>query len=245
MKRCFVISPIGQEGTPIREHADDVFDFIIKPAMDECGIKPVRSDQMHEPGKISDHMFRAILNEDLCIALLTGFNPNVFYELGLGHALGKPAILITDSAEEVPFDVGALRIIVYDKNKPDWGEWLGEKIQTAIEEVLAAPADAVLPMFLIENNLASLQKTVRRKGQGMRKQKQSAPIQARPTQSLVPRMSIEDATKSTRDYLDSRAPVTFILSALEYYGFEKEIAQTIYKRALADKKANRSGEGDQ
>ena len=37
-KRCFVISPIGAEGSPTRQHADDVYDFIIKPALDACHI---------------------------------------------------------------------------------------------------------------------------------------------------------------------------------------------------------------
>jgi len=37
-KRCFVISPIGEEGSDVRKHADDVFDYLIEPAMKECGI---------------------------------------------------------------------------------------------------------------------------------------------------------------------------------------------------------------
>jgi len=46
-KKCFVISPIGQSGSEVREHADDVFDFIIKPAMAEVGIAVYRAD--HDP----------------------------------------------------------------------------------------------------------------------------------------------------------------------------------------------------
>ena len=84
--RCFIISPIGDEGSPEREHADDVFDFIIAPAMEECGIKAFRSDHLFESGKISDQMFRSIVQEDLCVAVLTGFNPNVFY--GARHRPG-------------------------------------------------------------------------------------------------------------------------------------------------------------
>jgi hypothetical protein len=53
MKRCFVISPIGAEGSTIREHADDVFDYIIKPAMEKCGIQAFRSDHLQEPGRIT------------------------------------------------------------------------------------------------------------------------------------------------------------------------------------------------
>lgn len=114
MKRCFVISPIGQEGTQIREHADDVFECIIKPAMDECGIEAWRSDQLHEPGKISDQMFRAILNDDLCIALLTGYNPNVFYELAVAQCAGRPVIVMAEKGLELPFDIHDLRCVYYD-----------------------------------------------------------------------------------------------------------------------------------
>src|SRR2546421_1480121 len=114
MKRCFIISPIGQEGTPIREHADDVFDYIIKPAMDECGIEAWRSDHLHEPGKISEQMFRAILNEDLCIALLTGYNPNVFYELAVAQCAGRPVIIMAEKGHSLPFDIQDLRCVYYD-----------------------------------------------------------------------------------------------------------------------------------
>jgi hypothetical protein len=52
-RRGFVISPIGMEGSHEREHADDVFHYIIKPALEECGIVPERADHFHEPGLIS------------------------------------------------------------------------------------------------------------------------------------------------------------------------------------------------
>ncbi len=114
MKRCFVISPIGEEGSEVRAHADDVFDYIIKPAMEECGIEAKRSDHMHEPGKISDQMFRAILNEDLCIALLTGYNPNVFYELAIAQCAARPVIILAEKGQELPFDIRDLRCVHYD-----------------------------------------------------------------------------------------------------------------------------------
>lgn len=78
-RKCFVISPIGAEGSEVREHADDVFDFIIRPAMDKCRIRAVRSDHLREPGKISDHMFSEILSDQLCVAVLTH-----------SHLCGKP-----------------------------------------------------------------------------------------------------------------------------------------------------------
>jgi len=88
----------------------------------------------------------------LILADLTGKNPNVFYELGLAHAITKPAILIAESIDDVPFDLRALRILEYDKNRPSWGEILQGNITNAIKETLKSPLDAVLPTFLSVNN---------------------------------------------------------------------------------------------
>ncbi len=114
MRRCFVISPIGTRDSEIREHADDVYDYIIKPAMDECEIEAVRSDHMREAGKITEQMFQEIFADDMCIALLTGHNPNVFYELAVAQAAAKPVLILIDRSEELPFDVQDLRCIIYD-----------------------------------------------------------------------------------------------------------------------------------
>jgi len=114
MKKCFVISPIGEEGTEVREHADDVFECIIEPAMDECGVECLRSDHLHEPGKITEQMYREIFNSDVCVAVLTGYNPNVFYELALAQASGKPVIVLILKGQDLPFDIRDLRCVEYD-----------------------------------------------------------------------------------------------------------------------------------
>jgi hypothetical protein len=49
----------------------------------------------------------------IIIGDLTTRNPNVFYEVGLAHAIGKKVILITQNMDDVPFDLRALRCIVY------------------------------------------------------------------------------------------------------------------------------------
>ncbi|HZU13049.1 MAG TPA: hypothetical protein VFB58_09435 [Chloroflexota bacterium] len=113
-RRAFVISPIGMEGSPVRQHADDVFDYIITPAMEECGIQAYRSDHMHDPGRISEQMFGSILHADLCIAVLTGHNPNVFYELAVAQSFGRPVIMLIQKGEVLPFDIHDLRCVQYD-----------------------------------------------------------------------------------------------------------------------------------
>ncbi len=113
-RRCFVISPIGAEGSAVREHADDVFDFIIKPAMDELGISVYRSDHTQQIGRITDQMFRSLLGEDLCIAVLTFHNPNVFYELAIAQAAARPVIILIEKGQTIPFDIHDLRAVEYD-----------------------------------------------------------------------------------------------------------------------------------
>ena len=105
MKEAFVISPIGMPESLERKHADDVFDFIIRPAMSCCGYAATRADQVTTPGRISDQIFRRILGSDLCIAVLTFGNPNVYYELAVAHAFNKATILLLAEGEHLPFDV--------------------------------------------------------------------------------------------------------------------------------------------
>jgi hypothetical protein len=113
-KRCFVISPIGESGSAVREHADDVFDFIIKPAMDELGIHAYRADQNQQIGRITEQMFNSIIEDDLCVAVLTFFNPNVFYELAVAQCAARPVIILIEKGHDIPFDVRDLRAVEYD-----------------------------------------------------------------------------------------------------------------------------------
>jgi hypothetical protein len=129
-RRCFVISPIGPEGSAVREHADEVFDFIVQPALDACGIEAFRSDHLREPGKISEQMFKAILNDDLCVAVLTGFNPNVFYELAVAQAAARPVVILLEKSQALPFDLQDLRCVAYDLRLRSYAE------RTYINEVI-------------------------------------------------------------------------------------------------------------
>jgi hypothetical protein len=74
----------------------------------------IRSDHLHEPGAISEQMFREIAQDDLCIAVLTGANPNVYYELAIAHALDRPVIIMLLKNQFLPFDIKDLRCVYYD-----------------------------------------------------------------------------------------------------------------------------------
>jgi hypothetical protein len=116
-KRCFVISPIGAAGSATRQHADRVLNSIIEPALKEHAIAPIRADRIRKPGKISEQMFEAIFSSDLCVAVLTGANPNVYYELAVAQSARKPVVILIDFKEKLPFDAGDFRSIKYDLTK--------------------------------------------------------------------------------------------------------------------------------
>ena len=119
-KFCFVISPIGAEGSEVRKHADTVFDCIIKPACESAGQDRTgtyyveRGDHKAAPGKITDQIYEDIMRADLIIAVLTGANPNVYYELAIAQSAAKPVILLMEKGFDAPFDIKDQRIIYYD-----------------------------------------------------------------------------------------------------------------------------------
>ncbi len=138
---CFTIMPFGG-------WMDDYYESIYIPAIEAAGLEARRADDLYRPSTIVHDIWDFTKRSKIVLADLTGKNPNVLYELGLAHAIAKPAVLVTETLDDVPFDLRALRIIEYDKNVPDWGTVLGENIETAIKEVLASPLKSVLPAFL-------------------------------------------------------------------------------------------------
>lgn len=103
---CFVISPIGDEKSEERRHADMVLHRIIEPAFSDIlpKCKVVRADKYSSPGSIPDRIVRSINESDICIADLSFLNSNVFYELGICHALRKVVVHMAKYGTKLPFD---------------------------------------------------------------------------------------------------------------------------------------------
>lgn len=141
---CFTIMPFGG-------WFDTYYESIYVPAIQAADLVARRADDLYRPSTIVHDIWEYTKSAKLVLADLSGKNANVFYELGLAHALAKPAVLVTESMDDVPFDLRGLRIIQYDKNESKWGDLLQHKITTAIKEVIASPLDAVLPAFLKVN----------------------------------------------------------------------------------------------
>jgi hypothetical protein len=129
---CFVVMPFN----PLFKTE---YEDIIQPAITELGLECVRGDEIYSQQRIMDDIWESIKSCRLVIAELTTRNPNVLYEIGLAHAIGKPVIIITRNADDVPFDLKDLRYLFYDTNNPFWGENLKEGIKSLISKVLESP----------------------------------------------------------------------------------------------------------
>jgi hypothetical protein len=103
---CFVIMPFSKEFT-------DLYEDHIKPLVNNLGFSSLRGDELFGTGIIIDDIWEHINRANFLIADVTGRSPNVFYELGLAHAIGKDVIILTRTMDDVPFDTKHIRHIVY------------------------------------------------------------------------------------------------------------------------------------
>ena len=110
-KTCFFITPIGEDNSDERQHADFIMSYIIEPAVKEFNLKVVRADKMGKSGMIGKQVVEHILKSRLVIADLSFHNPNVFYELCLRHATRLPTVQIIRSIDKIPFDLNQYRTI--------------------------------------------------------------------------------------------------------------------------------------
>lgn len=109
-----MISPIGDEGSEIRDNSDKLYNYIIKPVVEELGYEIRRSDNIPEPGIITTQIIHHVIDSELVIADLSNHNANVFYELAIRHATKKHYIQLIRRGGKIPFDVQNLRTIYYD-----------------------------------------------------------------------------------------------------------------------------------
>lgn len=134
MKYCFVVSPIGDEGSQTRDHADKLLKHIITPVCQACGFEVERVDQMNDFNSITQTIIEKLQSADLVIADISEHNPNVFYEMGYRKCTGKPIIHLKrkNENERIPFDVNTIRTFEYDLADLDSVADIKERLQQAI-----------------------------------------------------------------------------------------------------------------
>jgi tetratricopeptide (TPR) repeat protein len=114
---CFVLMPFGDKtdaaGKIIR--FDEIYKQIIQPAIADAGMTPIRADEELTRGIIHKPMYERLILCDFAVADLTTANANVFYELGIRHAVRPGStVLLFATGGRLPFDAAPLRSVPYD-----------------------------------------------------------------------------------------------------------------------------------
>jgi hypothetical protein len=137
-EQAFIIQQIGAKDSPERKRADEIYKFIVSPAVKEAGLEPYRADLDLTPGPIAPRMLSELISARIVIADLTGRNPNVFYELGITHSFARPLISIADSVSSLPFDTKDERVIILGEYVPTGLTYIqGEEAKTFLKASLA------------------------------------------------------------------------------------------------------------
>ena len=115
---CFVLMPFGKKtsGAGSSIDFDAVYRELVGPAINESGLESLRADEEMTGGIIHKPMFERLILCEYAVADLTTANANVFYELGLRHAVhvhGVQVLLFAEGGEQLPFDVRPLRAMPY------------------------------------------------------------------------------------------------------------------------------------
>jgi hypothetical protein len=116
--------------TPFNDNYRGIY-ITIKEVCSRLNLNCIRGDEEYIPNEIFPEMIKQIIKSRLIIANITGRNPNVMYELGVAHALGKPTIVVAQDFTDIPFDLNNKRIIIY-KNEIE----LQRRLETSITDML-------------------------------------------------------------------------------------------------------------
>jgi hypothetical protein len=144
--KSLVVEPYFGEPAPLRPALDlfvlmpfapamkPLYDDHISPVAARLGLSVARADDFFNITAIISDIWAAIASARVIVADCTGRNPNVFYEIGLAHAIGKPVVLITANSDDVPFDLRHLRYIQYDFT-PRGMEAFEQRLEASIRTV--------------------------------------------------------------------------------------------------------------
>lgn len=105
---AFVVMPFREEWS------DTVFREMIEPGIVDAHLACVRGDTIVRVGDLTQNVWGAMLHAGIVVADVSALNANVFYELGLAHALGKDTVILKQAGARVPADIGGAHYFEYD-----------------------------------------------------------------------------------------------------------------------------------
>jgi hypothetical protein len=122
---------------PFLKELKAVYDDHIRPTAQKMNLTVARGDDFFTAKSVMSDIWNAMNASRLVIADCTGRNPNVFYEMGMAHTLGKPVILISQDKEDIPFDIQHIRYLIYDftpRGMPEFEKNLTATIESELKE---------------------------------------------------------------------------------------------------------------
>lgn len=125
---CFVLMPFAEPF--IRLYKDH-----IKPILEKSGLSVMIAKDFFTSTPVIDDIWRSINEACLIVADITGENPNVFYELGLAHTIGKKSIILNQNKDDAPFDISHVRYFTYTDNEEGWKE-LEKNLEEAVRATI-------------------------------------------------------------------------------------------------------------
>jgi tetratricopeptide (TPR) repeat protein len=219
---CFVAMPIRSAGSEEHEHFFAIYQTIAD-VVAALGIRCYRVDQGKLTGNINKEIVKQLAESDLVIADLTDLNPNVFYELGVRHALRRSGtILLCDKSitSTIPFDINQYKVIQYEGTLPG-SRRMAEELRATIEawsaNIEAPQTDSPvhdwypeLPGNVLQVGSVGLDEELRKENVALRVQLDAAlargDVQRVPEGGVVDRIRqlqrAADAREMPKDFLD-------------------------------------------
>lgn len=148
-KSAYFICPLGAADSDQWRRSQEVYTHIVVPALVNLGFEPERIIKCDAPGSngtIMKEIIDHLQNDDLVIADVTDHNANVFYELSLRHAIGKPCIHLILNGQKFPFDISGLPIITYDLAPPSYVKECIGKVTKGTEAILGKGSKYISPL---------------------------------------------------------------------------------------------------
>ena len=143
-KTCFVLMGFGEKTdyrTQRKLNLDKTYK-IIRRAVEECGFKCIRADDIVHAGVIDKPMYEQLLEADIAIADLSTSNENAIYELGVRHALRpNTTIVIAEKQFSFPFDLNHVLIRTYEHLGTGIDYEEADKLKSALKKVIQKLAD--------------------------------------------------------------------------------------------------------
>lgn len=120
------------------EPYNEVYRDAIRPLIEQIGYEPLRVDEISGPGIILNDIWNHIAEASVVIAEISEPNPNVYYEIGVAHALQKPTVLLANKGTKLPFDLGPHRCIFYENSIPGRQRLL-DALRSSLSSLLGLP----------------------------------------------------------------------------------------------------------